>query len=96
MNFLSMKWWGLLYTVAVLMILYLMWTIQELRPESLTLLWLSTIIVIGIFIVNYYIIKKEMQDQEKMASRRRQMNDQTPFPSEKTFTEKTIGKRKKE
>ena len=92
MNFLSIKWWGPLYSVAVLIILYLMWTVKELRPENLALLWLSTVIVIVVISYNYHLIKREIRAREQMGSRMREISGQPPLLPEKTFIESIIAK----
>ena len=96
MNFLSIKWWGPLYAVAVLIILYLMWTVKELRPENLALLWLSSVVVIVVIFYNYHLIKKEIRAREKMNSRMRELNGKAPLPAEKTFIESIIAIIKRE
>jgi len=96
MNFLSIKWWGPLYTVAVLIMLYLMWTVKELRPNNLALLWLSTVIVIIVVFFNYHLIKSEIRAREHLTSQLRKISGQPPLPPDRTFIENIIDKIKKE
>jgi hypothetical protein len=95
MNFLSIKWWGPLYTVAVPAILYSMWTVRELRPENLALLWLSSVIVIVVIFFNYHLIKSEIRAREQMVARLREIGGQPPLPPERGIIESIIAKIKK-
>jgi len=96
MNLLSIKWWGPLYAVAVMLILYSMWTVKELRSENLALLWLSSIIVIVVIFFNYHLIKSEIRAREQMIGRLREIGGQSPLPPDRSLIEGVIAKIKKE
>ena len=96
MNLLSIKWWGPLYAIAVVLILYSMWTVKELRPENLALLWLSSIIVIIVIFFNYYLIKSEIRAREQMIARLREIGGQPPLPPDRGIVEGIIAKIKRE
>jgi len=95
MNLLSIKWWGPLYTVAVLLILYSMWTVKELRPENLALLWLCSIVVTVVLFFNYYLIKSEIRAREQLISKLRELGGQSPLPPDRGIIEGVIAKIRK-
>jgi hypothetical protein len=73
-----------------------MWTVKELRPENIALLWLSTAIVIVVVFFNYDLVKKEVRAREQIAARLRELGGQTALPPERTLIESIVAKIKRE
>ena len=73
-----------------------MWTIKELRPENIALLWLSTAIVIVVVFFNYNLIKKEVRTREQIAARLREIGGQAALAPERTLIESIVAKIRRE
>jgi hypothetical protein len=69
-----------------------MWTVKELRPENVALLWLSTAIGIVVVFFNYTLIKKEVHAQEQIITRIRELAGQAVLPPERTLIESIVAK----
>jgi hypothetical protein len=69
-----------------------MWTVKELRPENLSLLWLSSIIIIFVIFLNYFLVKSEIRAREQTISRLREIGGQPPLPPDRGIVEAVIAK----
>lgn len=87
MKFLNIRVWGPFYIVGLLLVLYIMWTVEEIRPQGLTL-FITTFFVLLLVGINFYIIYTEIKVHEDKEDKNRELSGLEPIPRKKGFLKK--------
>ncbi|WP_373838334.1 hypothetical protein [Methanospirillum sp.] len=87
MKFLNIRVWGPFYIVGLLLVLYIMWTVEEIRPQGLTL-FITTFFVLLLVGINFYIIYTEIKAHEDKEDKNRELSGLEPIPRKKGFLKK--------
>ncbi len=87
MKYLNLKMWGPFYILGVLLILYIMWTVEEIRPQGLAL-FITTFFVLLLVGMNFYIIYSEIKAHEEKEDKNRELSGLEPIPRKKGFFKK--------
>ncbi|HOJ96371.1 MAG TPA: hypothetical protein PK024_05980 [Methanospirillum sp.] len=87
MKYLNLKMWGPFYILGVLLILYIMWTVEEIRPQGLAL-FITTFFVLLLVGMNFYIIYSEIKAHEQKEDKNRELSGLEPLPRKKGFLKK--------
>ncbi len=84
MKILNIRMWGPFYLFGLLLVLYIMWTVEEIRPQGLAL-FISTIFVLILVGLNFYIIYSEIKAHEEKIDKNRELSGLEPIPRKKGF-----------
>lgn len=87
MKYLNLKIWGPFYILGLLLILYIMWTVEEIRPQGLAL-FITTFFVLLLVGMNFYIIYSEIKAHEEKEDKNRELSGLEPIPRKKGFFKK--------
>ena len=82
MKILNIKMWGPFYILGLLLVLYIMWTVDEIRPQGITLFIVSLLVLILVG-YNFYIIYDEVKAHEKKHDVDRELSGLEPLPKKK-------------
>ncbi|MBN1167542.1 MAG: hypothetical protein JXA44_10500 [Methanospirillaceae archaeon] len=64
MNYLNAKLWGPFYTIAIVMMLYLVWGLKETRVSGIAA-WIVSILVVILICFNIWILLQEIKKQKE-------------------------------
>ncbi|HQB98932.1 MAG: hypothetical protein BWX96_03074 [Bacteroidetes bacterium ADurb.Bin145] len=84
MKILNIRVWGPFYIVGILLVLYIMWTVEEIRPQGLAL-FITTFIVLLLVGFNFYVIYGEVKAHEDKEDKNRELSGLDPIPKKKGF-----------
>ena len=84
MKILNIRVWGPFYIVGLLLVLYIMWTVEEIRPQGLAL-FITTFIVLLLVGFNFYVIYGEVKAHEDKEDKNRELSGLDPIPKKKGF-----------
>ena len=87
MKILNIRMWGPFYIIGLLLVLYIMWTVEEIRPQGLAL-FITTIFVLILVGLNFYIIYSEIKAHEDKVDKNRELSGLEPIPRKKGFLKK--------
>lgn len=87
MKFLNIRVWGPFYIVGLLLVLYIMWTVEEIRPHGLTL-YITTFFVLLLIGINFYIIYSEIKAHKDKEDKNRELSGLEPISRKKGFLKK--------
>ncbi|KAF5088115.1 hypothetical protein DSECCO2_40720 [anaerobic digester metagenome] len=79
--------WGPFYILGLLLVLYIMWTVEEIRPQGLAL-FLGTFLVLIMVGLNFYIMYSEIKAHEDKVDKNRELSGLDPIPKKKGFLKK--------
>lgn len=79
--------WGPFYILGLLLVLYIMWTVEEIRPQGLAL-FLGTFLVLIMVSLNFYIMYSEIKAHEDKVDKNRELSGLDPIPKKKGFLKK--------
>ncbi len=79
--------WGPFYIIGLLLVLYIMWTVEEIRPQGLAL-FITTIFVLILVGLNFYIIYSEIKAHEDKVDKNRELSGLEPIPRKKGLLKK--------
>jgi len=63
MNYLNSKLWGPFYLIAILLILYLIWGLDETRVSGIVA-WIVSLLVLALIFFNTWILFQEIKKQK--------------------------------
>ncbi|NLV25695.1 MAG: hypothetical protein GXY48_00775 [Methanomicrobiales archaeon] len=84
MKYLNIRMWGPFYIVGVLLVLYFMWTIEEIRPQGIAL-FIGTLLILVIVGFNFYVMYNEIKAHEDKTDKNRELSGLEPIPKKKGF-----------
>ena len=84
MKILNIRVWGPFYIVGILLVLYIMWTVEEIRPQGLAL-FITTFFVLLLVGVNFYVLYGEVKAHEEKEDKNRELSGLDPIPKKKGF-----------
>ncbi|MDX8550131.1 hypothetical protein KHC33_08890 [Methanospirillum sp. J.3.6.1-F.2.7.3] len=87
MKYLNIRMWGPFYILGLLLVLYIMWTVEEIRPQGLAL-FLGTFLVLIMVGLNFYIMYSEIKAHEDKVDKNRELSGLDPIPKKKGFLKK--------
>jgi hypothetical protein len=87
MKYLNIRMWGPFYILGLLLVLYIMWTVEEIRPQGLAL-FLGTFLVLIMVGLNFYIMYSEIMAHEDKVDKNRELSGLDPIPKKKGFLKK--------
>jgi hypothetical protein len=87
MKILNIRMWGPFYIIGLLLVLYIMWTVEEIRPQGLAL-FITTFFVLILVGLNFYIIYSEVKAHEEKVDKNRELSGLEPIPRKKGFLKK--------
>ncbi len=87
MKILNIRMWGPFYIIGLLLVLYIMWTVEEIRPQGLAL-FITTIFVLILVGLNFYIIYSEIKAHEDKVDKNRELSGLEPIPRKKGLLKK--------
>lgn len=87
MKILNIRMWGPFYIIGLLLVLYIMWTVEEIRPQGLAL-FITTFFVLILVGLNFYIIYSEIKAHEEKVDKNRELSGLEPIPRKKGFLKK--------
>jgi len=84
MKILNIRVWGPFYIVGLLLVLYIMWTVEEIRPQGLAL-FITTFFVLLLVGFNFYVLYGELKAHEEKEDKNRELSGLDPIPKKKGF-----------
>mgnify|MGYP003590657388 CR=1 FL=1 len=87
MKILNIRMWGPFSIIGLLLALYIMWTVEEIRPQGLAL-FITTIFVLILVGLNFYIIYSEIKAHEDKVDKNRELSGLEPIPRKKGLLKK--------
>ena len=84
MKILNIRVWGPFYIVGLLLVLYIMWTVEEIRPQGLAL-FITTFFVLLLVGFNFYVLYGEVKAHEEKEDKNRELSGLDPIPKKKGF-----------
>ena len=84
MKILNIRVWGPFYIVGILLVLYIMWTVEEIRPQGLAL-FITTFFVLLLVGFNFYVLYGEVKAHEEKEDKNRELSGLDPIPKKKGF-----------
>ncbi len=84
MKYLNIRLWGPFYIVGVILILYIMWTVEDVRPQG-PILFVTTFFVLLLVSLNFYIIYSEIKAHEQKEDKNRELSGLEPLPKKKSI-----------
>lgn len=83
MKYLNIRMWGPFYIIGLLLVLFIMWTVEEIRPQGPALFIGSFILLlVGL---NFYIMYNEIKAHEEKDDKNRELSGLDPLPKKKGF-----------
>jgi len=82
MRYLNLKLWGPFYVIGLLIILIMMWTIEEIRPKGIGL-WIESFLILIAVIFNFYMMNNEIKAHENKEDKNRELSGLDPIPKKK-------------
>jgi glucan phosphoethanolaminetransferase (alkaline phosphatase superfamily) len=79
MKYLNIRLWGPFYVLGLLLILVLMWTIEEIRPKGIGL-WIGSILILIAVVFNFYMMRGEIKAHEVKTDKNRELSGLDPLP----------------
>jgi glucan phosphoethanolaminetransferase (alkaline phosphatase superfamily) len=84
MRLLNIRLWGPFYVIGLLVILIMMWTIEDIRPRGVAL-WIGSILILAVVLFNFLMIYNEIKAKEKKEDKNRELSGLDPLPKKKGF-----------
>lgn len=82
MRYLNLKLWGPFYVIGLLLILILMWAVEEIRPKGIGL-WIGSILILIAVVFNLYMMYNEIKAHEDKEDKNRELSGLDPIPKKK-------------
>jgi hypothetical protein len=82
MKFLNFKLWGPFYFIGLFGILYILWTVEAIRPKGAVLI-IGTILILILVILNSVFMYLEIRAHEKKEDNDRALAGLEPLPKKK-------------
>lgn len=83
MKYLNIRLWGPFYVLGLLLILVLMWTIEEIRPKGIGL-WIGSILILIAVVFNFYMMRGEIKAHEVKTDKNRELSGLDPLPKKQS------------
>lgn len=87
MKYLNIRMWGPFYILGLLLVLYVMWTVEEIRPQGLAL-FLGSFLILFVVGINFYVMYSEVKAHEDKTDKNRELSGLEPLPKKKGFLKK--------
>jgi hypothetical protein len=84
MKYLNIRMWGPFYLLGLLLVLYIMWTVKEIRPQGAAL-FVGTFLVLILGIFNIYVMYSEIKAHDQKSDKNRELSGLEPLPKKKGF-----------
>ncbi|HWQ66918.1 MAG TPA: hypothetical protein VN372_08615, partial [Methanospirillum sp.] len=82
MRYLNFKLWGPFYIIGLLIILFIMWTVDAARPQGIGL-WIGSLLILTAVVFNFYMMRHEIVAHEKKEDRDRELSGHDPIQKKK-------------
>lgn len=82
MKYLNLRLWGPFYVIGLLLILFLMWTVEAIRPKGIGL-WIGSLLILIAVIFNFYMMRGEIKAHENKTDKNRELSGLDPLPKKK-------------
>lgn len=84
MKYLNIRMWGPFYLIGLLVILYIMWSVEEIRPQG-PALWIGSFLILILGAFNLYVMYGEIKAHEEKEDKNRELSGLEPVPRKKGF-----------
>jgi hypothetical protein len=84
MKYLNLRLWGPFYVIGLIVILIMMWTIEEIRPQGIGL-WIGSLLILIGVVFNFYMMYHEIKAHEDKQDKNRELSGLDPIPKKKRF-----------
>jgi len=84
MKYLNFRMWGPFYIFGLLLVLYIMWTVEEIRPQG-PALFIGSFLVLFLVGLNFYVMYNEVKAHEEKGDKNRELSGLEPIPKKKGF-----------
>lgn len=82
MRYLNLRLWGPFYVIGLIVILIMMWGIEEIRPKGIGL-WIGSLLILIGVIFNFYMMYNEIKAHEKQEDKNRELSGLDPIQKKK-------------
>jgi glucan phosphoethanolaminetransferase (alkaline phosphatase superfamily) len=82
MRYLNIRLWGPFYVLGLLIILIMMWVIDEIRPKGIGL-WIGSILILIAVVFNFIMMFSEIKAYEDKEDKNRELSGLDPIPKKK-------------
>jgi hypothetical protein len=84
MKYLNIRMWGPFYIFGLLLVLFIMWTVKEIRPQG-PALFIGSFLILLLVGLNFYIMYHEIKAHEEKEDKNRELSGLEPLPKKKGF-----------